>query len=195
MNHPLRCRCGRLTGEISESRKGNRAVCYCRDCQAYAHALHRADIVLDDKGGTDVVATLPRYVSITGGLDALACLSLTEAGLLRWYAGCCGTPIGNTPPSFRLPYVGLMHTCLGSPESIEASFGPVRMRVFTKSARAPVDAMPMSQVVTLSRFIPALLLTRLDGSYRTTPFFTDDGRPVVQRRVLTRGELDAARAA
>ena len=194
MNHALRCRCGKLTGEISEIRNGSRGVCYCGDCQAYAHFLGRADLILDAKGGTDVVATVSRYVQLTGGLDALACLSLTESGALRWYAGCCGTPIANTTPDFRLPYVGLVHTCLGSAENIEESFGPVRMRVNVKGAKAPVDAMPLSQVMALSRFIPRVLLARLCGSYRITPFFTTDGRPVVQRKILTREELEAARA-
>ncbi len=193
--HALQCRCGKLTGQVNVPRKGSRGVCYCKDCQTYAHFLGTADLVLDEMGGTDVVATLPKHVRFAGGVDALACLSLTDRGILRWYAGCCSTPIGNTAASPGLPYVGLVHTCLGSPEAIEESFGPVRMRVHTKSAKGHPGAMPLSQAVALAQFIPTVVLARLDGSYRTTPFFTDAGAPVVQRRVLNRAELDAARQA
>jgi hypothetical protein len=196
MTHPLRCRCGRLKGEVAEPRKGSRGVCYCKDCQAYAHALGNASAVLDELGGTDVVATLPKRVRFTSGVDALACLSLTERGMSRWYAGCCRTPIGNTMNDFRFPYVGLVHSCLGSGDAIDAAFGPVRMRVNTKSAEGGrPKAMPLSQAAALLAFLPTVLIARLDGSYRTTPFFSADGKPVAQRRVLTREELEAARNA
>jgi len=193
--HSLQCRCGKLTGQVTVPRKGGRGVCYCKDCQAYAHFLGTAEVVLDDMGGTDVVATLPKHLRLTGGVGALACLSLTERGILRWYAGCCRTPIGNTAASRGIPYLGLVHTCLGSLEAIEASFGPVRMRVHTKSAKGHPSVMPLSQAVALAQFIPTVVLARLDGSYRTTPFFSADGKPVAQRRVLTREELEAARNA
>jgi hypothetical protein len=52
---PLRCRCGRvrgIAGDVSPS-SGFRFVCYCGDCQAFAHFLDRAD-VLDAAGGTDI---------------------------------------------------------------------------------------------------------------------------------------------
>lgn len=175
MSHPLRCRCGALTGLVGQPRKASRGVCYCKDCQAFARYLGDPDRVLDSMGGTDVVATLAKYVSFTSGTDRLACLSLTDRGLLRWYANCCGTPIGNTLRNFRVPYVSLVHTCLGTPAGIEASFGPVRMRVNTKSATGHPKSMPLSQAGALLRFLPTVLLGRLDGSYKTTPFFTVDG--------------------
>src|SRR5690349_1155068 len=41
----LRCRCGHTRGVASNvsPSSGLRFVCYCRDCQAFAHFLHRAD--------------------------------------------------------------------------------------------------------------------------------------------------------
>lgn len=195
MTHALQCRCGTLAGEVSEPRKGSRGVCYCKDCQAFAHFLGNADTVLDEMQGTDVVATLPKYVRFTRGVDALACVSLTERGLLRWYASCCRTPIGNTARDFRFPYVGLVHTCLGSLRTIEESFGPICMRVHTKSAKGNASVMPLSQAAALFRFIPRVLLARMDGSYRTTPFFTAGGTPVAQRKVMTSHELEVIRNA
>ena len=93
MSHRFECRCGALQGEVRRPAHGVRAVCYCGDCQTYAHLLGNAQSVLDALGGTDVVATQARNVVITSGASELACLSLSPNGLLRWYASCCGTSI------------------------------------------------------------------------------------------------------
>jgi len=143
-------------------------------------------------GGTDVVATLPKHVAFTHGLEALACMSLTEKGMLRWYASCCNTPIGNTPRDFKVSHVGLVHTCLEDPSrTLDSSFGPVRMRVNTKNAKGRPKSMPISTIVSVLRFMTSLIRARLDGSYKDTPFFVSDrGIPVVPPKVLTRGERD-----
>ena len=76
--HPLGCRCGTLRGHVVLPAFG-RAVCYCKDCRAYACFLRREQEVLDEAGGTQIVATLPRRVRFEHeGLDALACMSLSE---------------------------------------------------------------------------------------------------------------------
>ena len=187
MNHPLRCRCGTLNGNVSHPEKVSRGVCYCKDCQAYAHFLGKPNDILDEMGGTDVVATLPKYVTFTRGIEALACMSLTEKGMLRWYASCCNTPIGNTPRDFKSSHVGLVHTCLeDSARTLESSFGPVRMRVNTKHAKGNPKLVPMSTIASIVRFLCSLIRARVDGSYRQTPFFASDrGTPVVAPKVLT----------
>lgn len=187
MNHPLRCRCGTLKGYVSHPEKVSRGVCYCKDCQAFAHFLGTTGDILDEMAGTDVVATLPKYVTFTKGFEALACMSLTENGLLRWYASCCNTPIGNTPRDFKVSHVGLVHTCLEDPSrTLESSFGPVRMRVNTKNAKGKPKSMPLSTIASVLRFLISLIRARLDGSYKRTPFFAADrGTPVKPPRVLT----------
>lgn len=53
-NLPLRCTCGQVRGvaiNVSPS-TGFRFVCYCKDCQAFAHFLERKG-VLNQAGGTD----------------------------------------------------------------------------------------------------------------------------------------------
>lgn len=192
MIHPLRCRCGTLKGTVSHPEKVSRGVCYCRDCQAFAHFLGKPGDVLDSMGGTDVVATLPKYVSFTQGLDQLACMSLTDKGMYRWYARCCDTAIGNTARDIKLCHVGLIHTCLEDvSRSLDESFGPVRMRVNTKYAKGKPQAMPVSTIKAVLRFMKSLLGARLDGSYRTNPFFMPGGEgPIVTPKVLTRGEWE-----
>jgi hypothetical protein len=196
MSTTLRCRCGTLQGELLHPDRTLRAVCYCLDCQTYAHAVGDAARVLDAEGGTEVVATRARHLRFTAGADRLACLSLSERGLLRWYAGCCGTPVANTPRDMRLPYAGVMHTCLAGDRTAE--FGPVRMRVNTRHARGPVTRPGLLQALALFRTGPGLVWDRYSGGWRTTPFFdTAAGRPVAQPRVLTKSQrqaaLDAAR--
>ena len=192
MNHPLRCRCGTLKGSVSHPEKVNRGVCYCRDCQAYAHFLGKAEDILDELGGTDVIATLPQYVTLTQGVEALACMSLTENGLLRWYASCCNTPIGNTQRNFKVSFVGLVHTCLEDPsKTLDSSFGPVRMRVNTKNAKGTPESMPLSTVTSVLRFLTSVVRARLDGSYKRTPFFDSHrGTPVVAPKVLSASERE-----
>jgi hypothetical protein len=192
MNHPLRCRCGTLKGHVSHPEKASRGVCYCNDCQAFARFLGTTDDILDDMGGTDVLATLPKYVTFTHGAEVLACMSLSEHGMLRWYASCCRTPIGNTPRDFKVSHVGLVHTCLEDPgKPLENSFSPVRMRVNTKSAKGKPTLMPLSTTASVLRFLASLVRARLDGSYKSTPFFVPDrGTPVVPPKVLTRSERE-----
>jgi hypothetical protein len=114
---------GRL-GVVSQTARTTRATCYCRDCQAYAHALGNPESVLDHIGGTDIVATLQQHVTLTRGAESLACLSLSERGILRWYAGCCNTPIANTARSPKMSYVGLVHLPGLSQHSLDAVFIP-----------------------------------------------------------------------
>ena len=56
----LRCRCGEVVGLVENAapQKVNRVVCYCDDCQAFAHQLGRADL-LDAQGGTDIIQVAP----------------------------------------------------------------------------------------------------------------------------------------
>jgi hypothetical protein len=194
MNHPLQCRCGTLKGSVRCVERANRAVCYCKDCQAYARHLGVDNIVLDASGGTDVVATVAKHVALTAGIGSLACLSLSEKGLLRWYARCCNTPIANTPRNYKLSYAGLVHTCLkASGPSLDESFGPVRVRVNTGSANGSVEGTPVASAFMLLRLLPSLARARIDGSYERTPFFdANTGDPVARPKVLSR--IERARA-
>jgi hypothetical protein len=196
MVHRFQCRCGRLQGEIAQTEQAMRAVCYCRDCQAYAHLLGEPQQVLDAHGGTDIVATQSRYVRFTSGAESLACLSLSPRGLLRWYAGCCRTAIANTPRDWKLPYVGMVHSCPGQPQAMEASFPRIHMAVNTKSAQgAPPAVSNVRGLPRFARLMLRLLAARARGSYRQTPFFDANGAPVVEVKVAQREAVARARSA
>lgn len=187
MDFPLRCHCGTVQAALAEPQRAARAVCYCRDCQAFARFLGQTARTLNPYGGTDIVATSPHRLRFTRGVEALRCMSLSEKGLLRWYAGCCNTPLANTPRDPALPYVGIVHDCL--PESAaarDAAFGPARIALNTASATGPVAATRFATVAGVLKIMRNVLAARLSGKYRDNPFFErDSGRPVVAPDVLT----------
>jgi Family of unknown function (DUF6151) len=190
-SHPIRCRCGKLQGEVSHTELGTRAVCYCRDCQAFAHYLGSPQDILDALGGTEVVAVAPRWVSFTAGAEQLVCMSLTERGTLRWYARCCRTAIGNTPRNPRMSHVGLIHACLRAPTgTLDDPFGPVRMRVNRQSAKGRPPATPVAAfAIAMLRYLGLLAWSRVSGKYKQNPFFdAATGRPRVEPYVLSKAE-------
>jgi hypothetical protein len=192
MNMRLRCRCGKLQGEVDARRVAARAVCYCKDCQAFARFLKAEDAVLDAAGGTEVEAALPAAVRFTAGLENLACMSLSPKGIYRWYASCCNTPVGNTPRDPKMSYVGLVRTCLDAPAGeLDRALGRSRFTVNTGSANAPVKATPVRAALGVARIGATLLKARLGGGYRVNPFFDASGAPVRSPRVLTPEERAA----
>ena len=190
MSHPIQCKCGCLKGSVADPKATNRVTCYCRDCQAFAHFL--GGKILDSCGGTDIVQTLPKNISFTQGTDVLACMRLTEAGLLRWYTTCCNTPIGNTLPSYKLSFIGLVHTCLKSSETtLDNSFGAVSTRVNTRYAKRELESKPTGLIGTVLRNMFSILRARIDGSYKHTPFFSaESGMPIVSPKILSPQEYE-----
>ncbi|MEP6940732.1 MAG: DUF6151 family protein [Rudaea sp.] len=187
MNHRLKCGCGKVEGYVALPGVATRAVCYCKDCQAFARFLDRADRVLDSQGGTGIVATLPRQVVFTSGAQNIACMSLSARGMLRWYASCCNTPIGNTPRDAKISYVGLVDDCLAR-EALDASFGAVRMVLNTRSANGEPKPAQRSGLFAMIGIMKAVIGSRLSGAYRRNPFFSADGRPIAEPRELSKDE-------
>jgi hypothetical protein len=196
MTHRLQCQCGTLQGEIDEPMRGLHMVCYCDDCQAFAHLLGQAPRVLDPLGGTDIIATQSRYVRFTSGTQALACLSLSPTGLLRWYAKCCDTPIANTPRNWKLPYAGLVHTCLRKPQAMEGSFPEVQLRLARERAKGePPKSSNVAGMGRLATLMSRVIGSRLAGGYKATPFFDAKGVPVAQVVVSQPEAVEKARQA
>lgn len=184
-DHPIQCRCGQFVGMLSAGARFTRAICYCRDCQAYASALGEQEGILDAFGGTGIVASLQQWVRVTGGVERLACLSLSDRGLLRWYADCCNTPIANTPRDPKLSYVGIVHNCLSrGARPVDDVFGPSAIAINVGSAKAAVPSSGIRTLTASVRIIGRVMRARMNGSWRQSPFFGSDSRPVVKPRVL-----------
>jgi hypothetical protein len=196
MKQALRCRCGQFQGEVDTKPASSRMRCYCGDCQAYAAFLGRPKGMLDAHGGTEIIATVPRALSFSAGADRLGCMSLSDKGMLRWYAGCCGTPIANTPRDTKLPYIGLVRSGLpGADAAMAEAFGPLKIALNTGSAQGRVEPTRIAAFFGILAIMRNVLGEKLSGRSRNNPFFdTGSGRPVVVPRVLSaeeRGALDA----
>ena len=191
MTIALRCRCGKLRGQVDAAGVAARAVCYCKDCQAFGQFLGPG--TLGAAGGTEVAATLPAAVRFDAGLEHLACMSLSPKGLYRWYASCCRTPIGNTPRDPRTAYVGLVRACLdASPDEIERQLGPLTSHVNTQSATAPVKSSGAGTAWVVAKVGMMLLKARLGGGYKNNPFFDPQlAAPVKPVQVLSLEERKA----
>lgn len=190
----LRCRCGAVAGEADTSSGGLRVVCYCDDCQAYAHALGRPD-VLDAQGGTDIWQTAPARVTITKGAEHLRCLRLARGGLLRWHTGCCSTPVGNGLESPRMPFIGLVGAFLDLDAAArDAALGPPwRSQGRFATGPVPGPVHPKVPFGLMARIALLLARWKLTGLARPTPFFDAAGLPVVRPHVLAAAEREALR--
>jgi hypothetical protein len=199
---PFECACGavRWIARDVSGRRGNHVVCYCDDCQAFAHALGSPERVLDANGGSEIFQVSPARIEFATGRDQLACLRLTGKGLLRWYTRCCRTPVGNTLAARQVPFVGLVLRRAGGEaeqRARAAALGPVRgafharFAVGDRIALAAYDRVP---VALFARLLRILVAARLRGEHARSPFFAADGEPAAAPHVLTPDELAAARA-
>jgi len=188
MNHPIRCGCGKFQAEVAHPERGTRAVCYCRDCQAFAHFLGPPPGMLDALGGTDIVAVRPRHLRFISGTEHLACMSLSPRGTLRWFTACCRTPIGNAPRDLKVSHLGLVHCALEAPGvDLTRSFGPVRMRVNRQGAHGPTPGnAPLTFAGAMLRYGAGLAWSRVSGGYERNPLFdASSGAPIVAPQVLS----------
>src|SRR5688500_3544468 len=135
----LSCQCGSVRGLLRGVSPAHVSamVCYCDDCQTFAHAIERGD-VLDERGGSHIVQASPAALERTEGAGKRVCLRLGPKGLVRWYTSCCRRPVANTLSSARPPFLGMSRafvsgTSDGSP--IEQLTGPILARVQPRWAK------------------------------------------------------------
>lgn len=181
----LSCRCGQVQGEFNPARSYTRATCYCADCRAFARWLG-GDGLLDAAGGSDIVAMAPDGLRFTQGLDQLACMSLGPRGLLRWYARCCRTPLGNVPRNPKLYYLGLPVAAIAESEAaVTACCGAQGHTIISpESATAAVNPTRGALLAGTLRIVTKLASARLRGR-RNTLLFAADGQPIRAPQVLS----------
>lgn len=194
---PLKCQCGTVTGTIAPTNAdpGNRAICYCDDCQAFARYLGTAERVLDEHGGSDIFQVSPAQLQIHSGQEQLACVRLRPKGLLRWFCACCNAPLGNTLASPGIAFIGVLTDLIATDAAnLNDTLGPVRVKVHGKFANvdpAKLGAHPTAPLSMLFSVAGKLLARRLRGDHRRNPLFDTAGNPIVAPTVLS----DAERAA
>ena len=179
------CACCAMTWRMKETAKGTHLICYCADCQTYANTLENGAARVDNDGGTEIFQTLPGNFEFVDGTQHLSVLRLSPKGILRWYAGCCGTPIANTIPSPGLPFVGAV-----LPPGVDG-YGPISALLSTVDTSSEIKDKGVlgAQVYVIARIFSGLFSKTLKAS----PFFGADKQPVASPRVLTKEERNAAR--
>jgi len=174
---PVKCSCGAVSGVARNLSAGstNHVICSCKGCQSYAHFLGRTDDMLDAEGGSNIFQLDPKNLEITEGMDHVACMRVTPKGPLRWYAGCCKTPLGNTFPKGGVPFLGMLPICTGhkgNSEEIVNIVGSVRGHV-NPPAPLPFGGR-LKNFLMLVRFAGKLAWWRLTGGRSYKPFFDAD---------------------
>jgi len=192
----LRCRCGEVRGFVADAspRAVNRVVCYCDDCQAFAHRIGRADL-LDAQGGSDIVQVAPSSVTFVQGQDRIVGLRLAPKGLFRWHTSCCHTPVGNTVTP-AIPFVGIIARGFDhGAQRADDVFGKPVGAIFGKFAIGnPPAGSTRMQPSLLLRAIRMVLGWRLRGQAWPNPFFARDTRaPIYPLTVLSPAEREALR--
>jgi hypothetical protein len=192
----LRCSCGAVRGVAQGVEPSSiiHGICYCDDCQAFAHFLGRADDVLDAHGGTEVVQMSQARLAFSSGRDKIAAMRLTPKGLMRWYASCCNTPIGNTLATPAAPLIGVIRAFVEGPAE---ALGPIRGRGWANRAKGgraavPKDVPPVAAMV--ARMLVKLFGWRLRGDHKRSALFdAATGAPLATARVLHSAEREELR--
>ena len=177
------CTCGRLRGHVEDVSPAayTHIVCHCGDCRsAYTH------LGLADPEKVGILQTTQDRVKIDEGGENLRVFRHTERGALRWFATCCDTPLFYTPLKARLVHVGLNTDRLDDASAI----GKVRAEGFIRAKDG--KTRHKGAIGMVGRMVSRMAAKNLNGEWRDTPFFAEDGRPVVTPKVLSREERAAA---
>lgn len=181
----LKCQCGEVRGVAEDVNpdRGNRIICMCDDCQNYIKYLNKEDEYLDQFGGTDIFQLTPSQIKIDHGLENIKSVKMTDKGILRWYAGCCNTPIANTMPSAKMPFSGIPHSFMdhsADEKTRDQVLGPVIAKLFGTFAKGemPNDAHEKIPFWLYVRLIKFMLFSWIEGKAAPNPFFNEDGSPI-----------------
>jgi len=189
----LTCACGEVSLLLSETnlRSGIRYMCHCDDCQAFAHFVGRADIILDSNGGTDAYQLPATRLSFKRGLDRLSCLQMTRHRLTRWHCAGCGTPVANTYGTSKLSFLSAPLCALPiglRDQRFGASSGHV-WTIFGQGNLANVKQVNIPAM--LWRMAARMLTARLSGDHSNNPLFDrSTGKPIRPPCRLTSSERD-----
>ncbi|MBX3183803.1 MAG: hypothetical protein KIT72_06740 [Polyangiaceae bacterium] len=193
----VRCDCGKVRGLVARLTRAqvNHLACYCEDCRAFLRFLEREDL-LDDHGGTTIVQLSPYTVRFEQGASELCCMRLSPKGMIRWYAGCCQTPMGNTL-SAGITFAGLTASTLQlSPEERQARLGPaLKGNLQGAQNGPPPDEHPTSFARLIAKVIGRMVkwkvLSLVVDRGKASPYFDASGAPRATPKVLTLEERRA----
>jgi hypothetical protein len=132
----------------------------------------------------DILQIAPAKIRFTQGFEQVRITRLSPKGLLRSWAGCCRTPIGNLLARPRVPFIGVAVPFV-VPEAraaLPASSGGIHGRLAIGGC--PPGVHPSAPVGLLARTGWRMLGRALRGEHRPSPFFGVDGQLTVAPEVL-----------
>ncbi len=189
------CRCGgvELRVDVPGAAAGTRVICYCKDCQTAAHLHAQAEDVLGPAGGSDIWQTTPDRIEIVTGAEQLKVIRLSPKGLMRWHAGCCGTPMFNTLPNLKLPFLGMIlrQSALADADAV---YGKTRCYASTADARPGAGAPTRDKGFKRAGFdvLQRMLAAWLSGRGKMTPLIAEDGVAIARVEVISKDQRRAA---
>ncbi|APX11040.1 DUF6151 family protein [Tateyamaria omphalii] len=178
---PFACDCGKLRGTLLgvSPTNGTRIECYCHDCRATELYAGQPDPA---PGGVQLYQTVPDRVRFDAGEDQLAVFSLSDQGLLRWQARCCGAILFNTARKPKIAFASFRTDRLAD----DSPLGPIKARAFVRKPNGKRGHE--GGLKFLAGFVGRALPRLLTGRWKQTPFFTSDGQPVRDIHVVTEAE-------
>lgn len=176
------CTCGQFQGHIRRPCLAIRAVCYCTDCQAYAHYLNADTPYLTAAGGTPVCVVQPENIVLTQGLNCLTYLSLSETGNYRFFTRCCNTPICNMARSAKTVHLSFIQACIATPLN-----GPQLPVKIASALRVPPSTAGWVKAWLMAKYAFAVAKSWLSQGYRLNPFINaaNQGPQGVRHKVDT----------
>lgn len=184
----LQCQCGAVKGKVTDvsPKTGNRIICYCKDCRAFASHLDKAEQALDEAGGSEIYQIPPAKFQIDTGKEHVALLRLTPKGLNRWYCKCCNTPIGNTVGP-ELPFIGLVHTFIAEGQNTDQLIGAATGNVNTSGATQDIPESSYKHRGELSvvlQIMRKLMWWKITGQGSPNLLF-ENKRPIAKPEILS----------
>ena len=145
---------------------------------------------MDEHGGIEIVQVASGNVSLSKGLGNVKALRLTKRGVIRFYAGCCGTPLFSTAPAESWPVSGMPVAVLDADAAArERVFGPIEFVPF-KSGMLGTAPKRKGVLRQMARVLGQMKAAKRMG--RAGSPVWKDGRPIVEPVLIT--EAERARA-
>lgn len=181
---PFACDCKKLRGTLLgvSPTNGTRAECYCHDCRATELYAGQPD---PGPGGVQLYQSVPDRVRFDEGFDQLAVFSLSDRGLLRWQARCCGAILFNTMRTAKVPFASFRTDRLQD----DTPLGPIKARAFVRKPNGKRGHD--GGLKFFWGFASRALSRRVTGLWKNTPFFHADGTPVRDIHVVPEHERKA----
>ncbi|WP_371227488.1 DUF6151 family protein [Roseovarius sp. 2305UL8-3] len=193
VDHTRRCGATHLRVDVPGASAGTRAICYCKDCQTAAQLHGDGADMLSPAGGSDIWQTTPDRIKIVKGAEHLKVIRLSPKGLMRWHAGCCGTPMFNTLPNLKLPFIGMILRQSARSDA-DAVYGKLRCHASTEGVRPGAGASTRDKGFKRAGFdvLQRMLAAWLSGRSKDTPLIGKDGKPIAPVEVITKDQRRAA---